>query len=207
MKLQRLSFIFAAIAIACAIQPRFACAQDTDRLARGVAAHDAVLAGENGRLDEALRLLGPEGWGRPSLALAYHGSALTISASLAKKAGNLAKALALLDEGTKEIDSAEAADPGNPGVRLLRLENSVSLIEASPVDRRPQASEDLSFLRTKWAELRPEDRAVVELDSGRLALADSKLDDADASWRKAVREAPASEAAGRARKLLARYGE
>jgi len=206
MRLSRLAFMIAAIA-ACAIQPRFAHTQDSERLVRGVAAHDAVLSGESGRLDEALRLLGSEGWARPPLALAYHGSALTLSASLAKKAGNLARALALLDEGTKEIDSAEAADPSNPGIRLLRLENSVALIESSPVDRKTQAAEDLPFLRTKWTELRPEDRAVVELDSGRLALADSKLDDANACWRKAVREAPASDAASRAKKLLARYGE
>jgi hypothetical protein len=184
-----------------------AAAQAGDRLALGIKDHDAALAGDEVKVVEALRLLGPEGWDRPPLALAYHGSALTLEASFAKKKGSLMKALSLIDEGTKEIDSAISLDPGDIELRKLRMENSVSLVEASPVDRKPEAAGDIACLRTRWAELQPEERALVELDSGRLALAERRLGDANVFWRKAVREAPGSPSASRAKKLLARYGD
>ena len=117
------------------------------------------------------------------------------------------KALTRIDEGTKEIDAALALDPGEPDMRILRMENSVALVESSPVDRRPQAIADIAWLRAKWTELKPEDRSVVELDSGRLSLADRRLGEAMAYWRKAIREAPESDAASRAKKLLKRYGD
>ena len=151
--------------------------------------------------------LGPEGWDRPPLGQAYHGSAVTLEASVAKKAGKLIKALTLIDEGTKEIDSAEALDPGSIALRLLRIENSLALVEGSPVDRKPQATGDISYLRTRWTELKPEEKAIVDLDSGRLSLADRRLGEAMASWRAAIRDAPDSDAASRARKLLAHYGD
>lgn len=207
MKTVRSISIAAMLAMAIGFSSGSAAAQAGDRLAKGIEAHNDSLAGDAARLGDALRLLGPEAWDRPPLALAYHGSAITLEASFAKKAGNLIKALTLIDEGTKEIDSAAAIDPGNIGIRLLRIENSSAIVENSPVDRRPQATEDIAYLRTRWAELKPEERAVVELDSGRLSLADSSLGEAVASWRKAIREAPGSDGASRAKKLIARYGD
>jgi hypothetical protein len=207
MRRVRYASIAYALAIAFLASSASAEAQADDRLARGIEAHDAVFAGDFSRLGEARRLLGTEAWDRPPLALAYHGSVLTLEASLAKRKGSLMKALSLIDEGTKEIDSAIALDPGNIELRALRIENSVSLVEASPVDRKPEAAQDIAYLRTRWAELGPEKRALVELDSGRLALADRRLGDANAFWRKAVREAPYSDAAARAKKLIARYGD
>jgi len=197
----------AALAMAIAVSSGSAAGQAEDRLAQGIEAHNAGLAGDSAKIDEALKLLGPEGWDRPPLALAYHGSAVTLEASLAKKAGKLIKALTLIGEGTKEIDSAATLDPGNIALRLLRIENSVALVEASPVNRKPQASGDIACLRTRWPELKPEEKAVVDLDSGRLALADRRLGEAMASWRASIRDAPDSDAAARARKLLARYGD
>ena len=207
MRRVRYASIAYALAIAFIALPASAAAQVGDRLARGIEAHDAVFAGDFSRLVEAQRLLGSEGWDRPPLALAYHGSALTLEASLAKKKGSLMKALSLIDEGTKEIDSAMALDPGDIELRALRMENSVSLVEASPVDRKPEAEADIAYLRTRWAELGSEKKALVELDSGRLALAGRRLGDANGFWRKAVREAPDSDAAARAKKLIARYGD
>ena len=180
---------------------------DSGRLARGIAAHDAVRAGDFSRLGEALKLLGPEGWDRPSLAEAYHGSALTLEALKAKKDGKLLEALGFIDTGTKEIDEALRKAPEDQEARLLRMENSLDLCETSPVDRGKEASSDIAFLRSSWASLSPESRAIVELDSGRLALAAKRLGEALGSWRSAVREAPDSETATRARKLIARYGE
>jgi tetratricopeptide (TPR) repeat protein len=178
-----------------------------ERLERGIAAHEAAAAGKAASLEEALRLLGPEGWDRPPLAFAYHGSALTLAASQAKKAGDLLKALARIDEGVKEIDEALRLDPMNIEIRFLRMENALALSEESPVDRKALAATDADYLRTRWAELKAEDRALVELDQGRLALAERRSGEAMASWRRAIREAPGSGAALRAKKLIARYGD
>jgi tetratricopeptide (TPR) repeat protein len=205
--MKRIRHASIALAIGLLASASLAAAQADDRLAQGIKAHNSGLAGDEASIGEALRLLGPDGWDRPPLALAYHGSAITLQASLAKKEGDLMKALTRIDEGTKEIDAALALDPGDSGLRILRMENSVALIEASPVDRRPQAVGDRAWLRARWAELKPEDRSLVELDSGRLSLADRRLGEAMAYWRKAIREAPGSEAASRAKKLLERYGD
>jgi hypothetical protein len=207
------AFLSLNVAFALALQllvsgPLFASGGDeSDRLARGIAAHDAVRAGDFSRLGESLELLGPEGWDRPSLAEAYHGSAMTLEALKAKQDGKLLEALGFIDTGTKEIDEAVRKAPEDQDARLLRMENSLDLCETSPVDRSKEASSDISFLRSRWASLSPECRAIVELDSGRLSLAGRRLGEALGSWRSAVRDAPASEAATRARTLIARYGE
>jgi tetratricopeptide (TPR) repeat protein len=205
--MKRIRYASIAFAVGLLAFASLAAAQADDRLAQGIKAHNAGLAGDSASIGEALRLLGPDGWDRPPLALAYHGSAITLLASLAKKEGDLMKALTRIDEGTKEIDAALALDAGDPDMRILRMENSVALVESSPVDRRPQAIADIAWLRAKWTELKPEDRSVVELDSGNLALADRRLGEAMACWRKAIREAPESDAASRAKKLLKRYGD
>jgi tetratricopeptide (TPR) repeat protein len=197
-----LAMAFASIALAGPVS-----AQADARLERGIAAHDAALAGDESKVGEALKLLGPEGWDRPPLALAYHGSAITLEAAHAKKTGELMNALGFIDEGAKEIDAAAVLDPQAVAIRLLRIENSVALAESSPVDRKPVAAADIAYLRTRWGELEPEARAIIELDEGRLSLAGKRLGDAMGSWRKAIREAPTSEAAARAKKLLQRYGD
>lgn len=200
--------LIAALLVAATLAPTPAWAQDgTARLASGIKAHNAALAGDDASIDEALRQLGPDGWTRPTTALAYHGSALTIEASRAKKENKLLKALELIDSGAKEMDEAVGADPTAIEVRIVRMENSASLIEESPVDRKAQADEDIAFLREAWADLSPINRAFVDLDAGRLALARKKLGEAMGLWRSATLEAPGSEPAGRAQKLLARYGD
>ena len=181
--------------------------QNGDRLARGIRAHNAINAGDDSQIEAALSLLGPDGWDRPNLALAYHGSVLTLEAARAKKEGKLMEALGLLDSGTKEIDEALRRDPAMIDLRILRMENSMALVEGSPVDRKKEASEDIDFLRGQWNSLGAEWKATVELDSGRLALANKRINEALSSWRKATQEAPDSDAANRARKLLARYGD
>jgi hypothetical protein len=205
----RIAALGAALAI---LFPGGASAQEggrsaADRLALGIAAHDAAAEGKADKLEEALRLLGPEGWDRPPIALAYHGSALTLAASQAKEKGDLMKALARIDEGAGEIDEAIRLDPKRIEIRIVRMETSLALSEESPVDRRPKAVEDIAYLKARWAELNPGEKALVELDQGRLALAERRSGEAMASWRRAIRAAPDSEAAARARKLIARYGD
>lgn len=198
----------AALLVSATLVATPAWAQDgAARLASGIKAHNAALAGNDASIDEALRLLGPDGWTRPTVALAYHGSALTIEASRAKKANKLLKALQLIDAGAKEMDEAVTTEPTAVEVRILRMENSAALIEESPVDRQAKADEDIGFLRGVWAGLGPIDRALVDLDAGRLALARKKLDEAMGLWRTATLEAPGSEPAARAQKLLVRYGD
>jgi hypothetical protein len=184
-----------------------AAGQNGDRLARGIRAHNAINAGDDSQIEAALSLLGSDGWDRPNLALAYHGSVLTLEASKAKKEGKLMEALSLIDKGTKEIDEALRRDPTMVELHILRMENSMALVESSPVDRKKEASEDLDFLRGQWDSLGAEWKATVELDSGRLALANKHINEALSSWRKATQEAPLSDAANRAKKLLARYGD
>jgi tetratricopeptide (TPR) repeat protein len=179
---------------------------NADRLARGIAAHDAINGGDESRIAEALSLLGPELWQRPPLALAYHGSILTLEASKANREGKLVAALKFIDDGVNEIDKAVSLDPKSVELRCLRMENSMALVETSPSDRKKEIAEDIAFLRGAWADLDGEVKALVELDSGRLSLAQKRLSEALASWRKAVRESPDSEAAARARKLIGRYG-
>ncbi len=146
--------VFAAFLVSATLASAPAWAQDgAARLASGIKAHNAALAGDDASIDEALRLLGPDGWTRPTTALAYHGSALTIEASRAKKANKLLKALELIDSGAKEMDEAVATDPTAIEVRIVRMENSAALIEESPVDRKAQADEDIAFLRGAWAVL------------------------------------------------------
>ena len=149
----------------------------------------------------------PSGWNRPALAAAYHGSAVTLKALEAKQAGKLMDALGFIDAGVEEIDAALASEPGNLELRILRLENSMSLIETSPVDRKPQVREDLAALRAAWASLGPEQKAISDLDEGRLLVSDKRLSDALKRWRAVQKDAPDSEPAARARKLIARYGD
>jgi hypothetical protein len=54
------------------IAPAWTEGGEGDRLERGIRAHNAALAGDDVSIDEALRLLGPDGWVRPGIALAYH---------------------------------------------------------------------------------------------------------------------------------------
>ena len=201
-----LAFVFCAVPLFAA--PATAVAdQNGDRLSRGIRAHNAINGGDDSQIEAALSLLGSDGWDRPNLALAYHGSVLTLEAARAKKEGKLMEALGLIDRGTKEIDEALRRDPTMVDLRILRMENSIALIESSPVDRKKEASEDIDFLREQWNSLGAEWKATVELDSGRLALANKHINEALSSWRKAELAAPGSEAANRAKKLLARYGD
>ena len=181
--------------------------QDATRLAQGIKAHDAINSGDDSQIGSALKLLGPEGWARPNLALGYHGSVVTLAASKAKKDGKLADALRLIDEGTQEIDEAVRRDPSAIALRILRMENSIALVETSPVDRKAFVSTDIAALQGRWGELDADSRAVVDLDSGRLSLVNKKISEALASWRKAIKDAPDSDAAKRAKKLIARYGD
>ncbi len=186
--------------------PQSAGGEDS-RLLQGIRAHNQAFGGDPNALSLALKLLGPEGWNRSPLALAYHGSALTLQAQSAKAAGKLMEALSLIDAGTKEMDEAVRVDSANLSIRVLRLENSLALIEGSPVDRSQQAKEDIEVLAARVLELSPEAGAIVDLDRGRLALSERRLEAALGLWRAAIRAAPDSEAAARARKLLARYGD
>jgi hypothetical protein len=182
-------------------------AASADRLERGIRAHDAVNSGDESQIGEALALLGADGWDRPDVALAYHGSVVTLEAAKAKKAGKLIDALGLIASGTKEIDEAVKRSPSTIEIRMLRMENGMALVETSPANRKAVVAQDIAFLRGRWADLNAEAKAIVELDTGRLALANKKLGEALAAWRKACREGPDSDAATRAKKLLARYGD
>jgi hypothetical protein len=207
MRLRTMRYFLApTLVLVFAFSARVFADQGPDRLQRGIAAHNAISGGDDGRIEEALALLGPEGWQRPPLALAYHGSVLTLEASKARREGKLGPALKYIEDGVKEIDEALSLDPASVELRCLRMENSMALVETSPSDRKEEVAEDISFLRGKWDSLGGEIKALVELDSGRLSLARKRLGEALASWRKAVRESPDSGAAVRARKLLSRYG-
>jgi hypothetical protein len=177
------------------------------RLRRGMEAHNQASVGTPGALARALELLGPEGWTRPPRALAYHGSAVTLQARDANAAGKLMQALAFIEAGAKEIDEAVRLEPGNMEIRILRLENSLALLEGSPVDRSGAADEDIAILAARASDLAPETAAILELDRGRLSLHRRRLNEALGFWRAAVRAAPESDAARRARALLARYGD
>jgi hypothetical protein len=208
---RRIAFHILALAFFFAALPLFAAPaavdQGGDRLARGIQMHNAINAGDDSQIEAALSLLGSDGWDRPNLALAYHGSVLTLEAAKAKKEGKLLTALGLLNAGVKEIDEALRRDPTMVELHILRMENSMALVETSPVNRKKEAGEDIDFLRGQWNSLGAEWKATVELDSGRLALANKHINEALSSWRKATQEAPLSDAANRAKKLLERYGD
>lgn len=198
----------AALLAAMAVLGAAAWAQGSEtRLERGIQAHNQALSGDSSAIELALSLLGPDGWERPAMALGYHGSALTLKAQAAMKDGKALAALSLIDSGAKEMDAAVKSDPGNIELRVLRLENSIALIESSPVDRKPAARDDIAALEAAASSLSPEVAAIVDLDKGRLALKEKRVGEAMAAWRSAVRRAPGSEAASRARVLLARYGD
>ncbi|MDA3852399.1 MAG: hypothetical protein PF447_14190 [Spirochaetaceae bacterium] len=79
------------------------------------------------------------------LALAYHGSVLTMLASMEDEDNPLG-ALRLLDKGSQEIDEAVALAPDVIGIRILRLANGLAVSQNSPLNRYEVLTDDLDSL-------------------------------------------------------------
>lgn len=137
-------------------------------------------------------------------ALAYHGSTLTLLASLEEKDSPL-KALKYLDKGSKEIDRAVTMEPENLNLRILRLCNAVEVSLSSPMDRFETASADREMILDwldKAEDLKPEECASYWYYLGELELGLSRWDQALDCFYRVCEEAPLSLWAERAEDQL-----
>jgi tetratricopeptide (TPR) repeat protein len=187
-------------------------AQNPPSLAEGIAFHNRALAihqGGTGDLGAAIRqgktLLEPLSASSP-LAKAYLGSLITLEASQSSKT-NPIKALAQLGEGTGLIDEALAAEGDSAALHTLRLANSCSVSESSPLKRWKAAAEDIDWFHSHRPALDRNTQADVFLYEGVYYLKAGDIDRALESFESCAELAPGSPSAGKARDYLARYGE
>ncbi len=126
------------------------------------------------------------------LASGYYGSALTIQAGEFYEDGDMMNAMEKLQDGIAVMDDAVKQGPGNMGLRILRIENSLGLSNASPINRFDKIKEDLGFLKQRYETLPSRLKSFYHLYSGFTAKNDNNGDEAMISFEKAVKCSPQS---------------
>jgi hypothetical protein len=141
------------------------------------------------------------------IAMAYHGSALTIRAGMKSGKGDAAGASADLEAGFSLMDKAVRAAPNAIMLRFMRAENAASTSEQSPFPRWDVAAQDVAVIEKSAAALSAEDRAGLELLKARMALGRGDAGEGMRRLEAAIRTAPASRSAETARGMLAELEE
>lgn len=169
----------------------------------GIVYHNIASTGKKGFTKKALETTkaAKEKTGHP-LAAGYYGSALTLKAGEQANSGDLMGAMNNLQKGLAEIDKAVKTAPSDMDLRLLRLENSIGVSLGSPLDRTPQIKEDLGTLSKNIKTLSPDQRSLYHLCAALEAKRKMKPTDALVHLENAIKAAPKSPYAARAKKLL-----
>lgn len=200
---------FTSVAELQAMIPTVEKSKDPNKdLILGIIYHNLATAGQDQQLSKALKYT-DDAFKKTKnpLAQAYYGSAITLEANVAYKKGDVATASAKLDQGSKIIDLAVQSSPNDIGIRMLRINNAISISEASPFNRYDVIRTDLAFMKTKLGSLPTDVKACYYYMSGKVAVKDKKIDDAIVFFEAAVKSAPTSVYAAQARKQLALFAE
>ena len=126
------------------------------RTIRGILYHNLFRSGDRAALDRAEAEL--DGLDDP-MALAYLGSVKTLQGGVAVENGKPIRAARMVRQGFKLIDLAVDRDPDSVALRLLRVENGISVGRRSPFKRYDVIERDIAYLTAHPDLQRPDDRA------------------------------------------------
>ncbi len=136
------------------------------------------------------------------LAQGYYGSSLNIKSGVAFKKGDMGGAMQWLEQGMRNLDEAVTKSPENTLLRVVRIINSYEITRASPFNRMDLVKKDLEALKSKKSSLDKNIKSIYHLFNGLAALMENRGDDGAAELEKAVKSAPKSGWAARARREL-----
>lgn len=166
-------------------------------LAAGIVLHNLARLDPPRYCEPALASLKPLAVVSP-LAQAWYGSALTIRGGLAQTNKDLVGATAWTDEGLQTLDAAVTRDPASLAIRIIRVENNISVSRESPFKRWDTVKTDIAWLRQldSTGKLPPAFRPRLALYAGEQALAAGKVTEALKQFDQAIKLGPKT-AAGR----------
>ncbi len=136
------------------------------------------------------------------LALGYLGSTITLQANQYYEKNDLMSALTKLDEGIKMIDKAVEEGKEDIDLRFLRINHSVGISAASPINRYDKVKEDLDFFKSKYKTLSNELKSMFHFYSGLIAKKENNYKAALSSFKKAIQCSPRSYYAISAKKSI-----
>ncbi|MDR2601444.1 MAG: hypothetical protein LBC53_03195 [Spirochaetaceae bacterium] len=172
----------------------------------GIECHDLAQTAPEGNIDRGKALLAPLINEYP-LAKGYYGSLLTMEGGYYEKRNNVIRAMALLDEGTRMIDSAVMEAPDLLDLRMLRMINSYEISVQSPVNRYGVMKTDIDWLDSHRNQMNEVLTGMTELYKGLYYLKARRLNEAIAAFEACIRASPNSAEAVEAEKQLRRYNE
>lgn len=130
------------------------------------------------------------------LALAYYGSVLTIQGGYAQDLHDMVGATTATQDGIDAIDLAVSREPQNTSIRLLRIENGLSVSRDSPFKRWDVIKVDLDYVSSlPKGTFSSETQAKLLVFAGDLAMGRNQVNQAVKDYRRAIKLAPASLAA------------
>ncbi len=141
------------------------------------------------------------------VALAYWGSALTMRAGMAADSGDLASAIADLEQGIQKIDTAVNKNTANVLLRFLRMINSLEVTENSPLDRLAVAKEDLQYLQAHYNAFNNSNKSLYKLCEAKIAIQEDSIEYALSCLEQAIRLNPQSATAREAKAILLEWEE
>jgi tetratricopeptide (TPR) repeat protein len=136
----------------------------------------------------------------------YWGSAITLIAQYAIKRKDVGIAAAKSQEGLAIIASAMKRQPGSVELHFLRLLNGIEISRQSPFKQYDLIKEDVDFLLAALAKPNKYDKAfkaAIWLSIGDWWFDTKKVTKALSYYEKAMREAPGSRIAAKAKQRLA----
>ena len=136
------------------------------------------------------------------LGLGYYGSVLTKQGGMASDNGNIFKASSLVEEGFRAIDKAVSLAPDDINLRILRMENGLSVSKASPFKRYDTVREDLAWMKPRLETLSPGLQVVYYYTAGEMAWLESDIDTALTCFNIVTETMPESPQADWAREYL-----
>lgn len=135
-------------------------------------------------------------------ALAYWGSSVTLKAGWYSANGQILKATSGVSDGLEMIDRAVEMEPSLIDLRILRLFNSLGIIESSPFERSQQIQTDLDVLEDLSNPNEKDLATLIHYARGSFALWKGDWETALAELDAATRTDPESHYAGLAEDLL-----
>lgn len=183
--------------------------EDGAELARGIVYHNLCWNEDNiDWLNNSINLL-TQAYEKDknSLALGFLGSAITIRASFEYENNDVLKSLNSLEEGAKIIDKAVNASPESSDIRILRLINSVEVMESSPINRKKEIEVDIDFLQNRADQMEKDSLAELLYYKARYEIFIEDIDSALLSLEQSIRSSPNSKIGTLAQDLLLEWEE
>ena len=176
------------------------------QLAEGIKCHDAARIDPEKNIKKGEEILSAIQDESP-VAKAYYGSLITLEAEQYAAQKDVLKALDLLSDGTKLMDTAVKMAPDVSDIRFLRMENSYEISQSSPLNRYKIMKQDIDWLDARKAGFSAAEQGVIELYKGLYYARAKKLDDALSAFDECINLSPGSPEAIEAQKQIAHYAE